>query len=574
VQEIPNTVAYLQRRCFTPMARIEDNDNKTAVIRVRASGLVASPESPVVIGPGDVLAPFIRRDDLNGNPTQLQNIAFTYIAVTEPIDSARFYGAIFAASRGSLVAAKNRRTKRVALKVQPHYPTTELKLGIRGQPNSAVPGAEVYLRTPGSDDLKMLGRTDWRGMIGVTNTELPTITYDQPTSSSVEMISRARATAIRLKSLKENQSEGGTEQAEDPAVAAAAADEAAIAAAAEAAKKRERAPTRTMQIKLPLYLYYIKNGETLLARLPMITGYRDQEKADLPDDRRRLQAEAFLKGLQGEVLDLVVRRKILDARIKNKIEEGKKDEAFALLDELKKVKNYEALSAQIQNILRRATSTEMGPVPGPVAERIDKMIDVTRVLMQQYLQTDIVRELEVKLLGGAAPSGPAENQSPANSTVSLSEQLGETYAFHGHSIRMPKGFTAVPDNGTPKGFSIVGFVGAKRADGTTPSMLISVSDKENVDPSLNVDQQMARYLAAYEKNFKGWQTSDQTSVTINGAKFIRKSWKGISNEFNKEIRGITHIAFLDGQLVSLTVQDIDPYFDTIAVGEASLMTFK
>jgi hypothetical protein len=85
---------------------------------------------------------------------------------------------------------------------------------------------------------------------------------------------------------------------------------------------------------------------------------------------------------------------------------------------------------------------------------------------------------------------------------------------------------------------------------------------------------MARYLAAYEKNFKGWQTSDQTSVTINGAKFIRKSWKGISNEFNKEIRGITHIAFLDGQLVSLTVQDIDPYFDTIAVGEASLMTFK
>jgi hypothetical protein len=574
VQEIPNTVAYLQRRCFTPMARIEDNDNKTAVIRVRASGLVASPESPVVIGPGDVLAPFIRRDDLNGNPTQLQNIAFTYIAVTEPIDSARFYGAIFAASRGSLVAAKNRRTKRVALKVQPHYPTTELKLGIRGQPNSAVPGAEVYLRTPGSDDLKMLGRTDWRGMIGVTNTELPTITYDQPTSSSVEMISRARATAIRLKSLKENQSDGGAEQAEDPAVAAAAADEAAIAAAAEAAKKRERAPTRTMQIKLPLYLYYIKNGETLLARLPMITGYRDQEKADLPDDRRRLQAEAFLKGLQGEVLDLVVRRKILDARIKNKIEEGKKDEAFALLDELKKVKNYEALSAQIQNILRRATSTEMGPVPGPVAERIDKMIDVTRVLMQQYLQTDIVRELEVKLLGGAAPSGPAENQSPANSTVSLSEQLGETYAFHGHSIRMPKGFTAVPDNGTPKGFSIVGFVGAKRADGTTPSMLISVSDKENVDPSLNVDQQMARYLAAYEKNFKGWQTSDQTSVTINGAKFIRKSWKGISNEFNKEIRGITHIAFLDGQLVSLTVQDIDPYFDTIAVGEASLMTFK
>jgi hypothetical protein len=111
---------------------------------------------------------------------------------------------------------------------------------------------------------------------------------------------------------------------------------------------------------------------------------------------------------------LVVRRKILDARIKKKIEEGKKDEAFALLDELKKVKNYEGLSSQIQNILRRATSTDQGPVPAPVAERIDKMIDVTRVLMQQYLQTDIVRELEVKLLGGAAPSSsPSESPPPA-----------------------------------------------------------------------------------------------------------------------------------------------------------------
>jgi hypothetical protein len=109
---------------------------------------------------------------------------------------------------------------------------------------------------------------------------------------------------------------------------------------------------------------------------------------------------------------LVVRRKILDARIKKKIDEGKKDEAFALLDELKKVKNYEGLSSQIQNILRRATSTEQGPVPAPVAERIDKMIDMTRVLMQQYLQTDIVRELEVKLLGGAAPTSSPSDAAP------------------------------------------------------------------------------------------------------------------------------------------------------------------
>ena len=411
VADVANAIAYLQRRCFTPMARIEENDNKTAVLRVRANGLATTPESPVHIGTGDVLAPFIRRDDMNGNPTVLQNIAFTYIAVTEPIDSARFYGAIFAASRGSLVAAKNRRTKRVALKLQPRSPTTELKLGVRGQPESAVPGAEVYLRTPGSEDLQMVGRTDWRGVIPISNVNPPVITYDEPTSSSVELISRARATAVRIKSLAAPDGSPDAPAANvtpDPFLAAYQADEKAIAAAEEARKKREKAPTRTLQIKLPLYLYYIKNGETLLARLPVITGYRELEKADLPDDRRRLQAEAFLKGLQGEVLDLVVRRKILDARIRKKIDEGKRDEAFTLLDELKKVKTYDGLSSQIQGIQRRATSTDSGPVPTPVAERIDKMIDMTRVLMQKYLQDDIVRELEVKLLdGNRAASQPA-----------------------------------------------------------------------------------------------------------------------------------------------------------------------
>jgi hypothetical protein len=389
IDEIPQAVAFLSRRSFTPMARIEENDNKTAVIRVRAIGLAMSDESPVHIGPGDVLAPFVRRDDLNGNPTVLQNLSFTYIAVTEPIDQARFYGAIFAASRGALVAAKNRRTKRVALKVLPHFPTTDLKLGVRQTAGSAVPGAEVYWRTPGAEDLEIVGRSDWRGVIPITRTELPTIVYDQPTSSAVETIAQARSTAEDLKVSDEASN----------ASAPNLSPEEAEAAAKEALRlRREKPPTSSLTLKIPLYLYYIKNGETLLARLPIITGYRELEKAELPDDRRRLQAEAFLKGLQGEVLDLVVRRKILDARIRKKMEEGKLDEASTLLDELKKVKTYDGLSAQIQNIQRRATATDTGRIPAPVAERIDKMIDMTRVLMQKYLQDDIVRELEVKLI--------------------------------------------------------------------------------------------------------------------------------------------------------------------------------
>jgi hypothetical protein len=391
--EIPHAIAYLSRACFTPMARLEENDNKTAVLRVRASGLATAPDSPIRIDVGDVLAPYIRRDDLNGNPSLLQNMAFTYIAVTEPIDEARYYGAIFAASRGALVAAKNRRTKRVALKIKPTFAKTDLKLGVRGSPNSAVPGVEVYIRTPGSDDLNMVGRSDWRGVIDLQRTELPEIIYDQPTSSGIETIAKARATTAAALKAKTGEASDASPPPANPN------DEAAKAAAEQEAlrKRMEKPPTSTVKIKLPLYLYYIKNGETLLARLPIITGYRESEKADLPDDRRRLQAEAFLKGIQGEILDLVVRRKILDARIRKKIDEGKLDEASTLLDELKKVRNYEGLSSQIQNIERRAESTENGFIPAPVKERINKMLGTTSDLMKNYLQEDIVRKLEVKL---------------------------------------------------------------------------------------------------------------------------------------------------------------------------------
>jgi hypothetical protein len=375
LQEIPQAVAFLQRRSFTPMARIEENDNKTAVLRVRAAGLAVSEDSPIHLRPGDVVAPYVRRDDLNGNPTMLQSLAFTYIAITEPIDSARYYGAIFAASRGALATAKNRRTRRVALKVQPRFPATELKLGIRQTPSSAVPGAEIYLRTPGTDELKMVGRTDWRGIIDLQESKPPTITYDQPASSAVPSIAKARSTVATGEPIPEE-----------------------VPTQEKPKQQREKPPTSTIPINVPLYLYYVKNGDTLLARLPIITGNRELEKADLPDDRRRLQAEGFLKGLQGEVLDVVARRKILESRIRRKLDEGNLDDASALIDELKKVKNYEGMSARIQAIELRAIATDSGYIPAPVEERIKAMIKTTRDLMQRYLQSDLVRELEVQLL--------------------------------------------------------------------------------------------------------------------------------------------------------------------------------
>jgi hypothetical protein len=85
-EDIPIAIDHLLRRQFNPTVRIEENDNSTAIIRVRAAGLINRDQHPASFALGDVMVPYIRRDDSNGNPTFIQSLPFTYIVATEKID--------------------------------------------------------------------------------------------------------------------------------------------------------------------------------------------------------------------------------------------------------------------------------------------------------------------------------------------------------------------------------------------------------------------------------------------------------------------------------------------------------
>lgn len=415
-QEIPRTIAELAKEAFSPIVRIEETDLKTAVLRVKAAGLLTKGEHPISVLPGDVILPIIRRDDSNGNPTLLQAIPFTYVAVTERIDGvSKLFGAIFSASRGSLSSAKNRRTQRVGLKLKPRHAETELKLAVKNQPEVPFVGAELYRRTPGSDDLQMVGRTDWRGVIPIGIRDLPTIQYDPPGASKVAAIANARlisaapidppvykvsdANAFVLSnSSSNNESLDKIKDSGNMSSEKENAENKEGISLANAPPSTSKKPVGFIQINVPLYLYYVKNGETLLARLPIVNGMKSMEQAELPDDRRRLETEAFLKGLQGEVLDVVIRRKVLESRIKQEIRKKDIAKAEKLLEELKRVKSFEKMSEQIESIQRRALSVDRGPILFGVSKRIETMLDTTKVLMQKYLQDTLVRTLENEIL--------------------------------------------------------------------------------------------------------------------------------------------------------------------------------
>jgi hypothetical protein len=416
--DIPTAIEHLLRKQFNPTVRIEENDNSTALVRIRAAGLINRDQHPARIDLGDGLIPYIRRDDSNGNPTLIQALPFTYIIATEKVDQlSLLYGAIFTARKGALTAAKNRRTVRVALKVPEVQGGSELQLTFRqtrATDKVAVPGAEVFLRTPGHDDLVMLGRTDWRGNIPIVNDTRPIIKYDVPTLSRNPSIAEARSLVSDPvpppdypkpvvepsvveppKKVEPAKTEEGSEtpkkkESEGEALAKATAD-------ASQDKEPEKPIKGEIKANIPLYLYYIKNGDTLLARLPIVSGMQSLEEAKLPDDRKRLDAEAFLKGVQNDVLDTVIRRKILETRIKTRLDQKKRDEAMENLQDMKRLKSYEKLFTEVETIQRKALVSDAGKTNPTLVTKVENMVNSTRQMIQTWLQTTMINDLEKRL---------------------------------------------------------------------------------------------------------------------------------------------------------------------------------
>jgi hypothetical protein len=348
---IPRSVAFATQKAFAPMARIEEADLKNATLRVRAGGLIVDQDHPAKLFVGDVLQPYVRRDDRNGVPTLLQNIPWTYVAVAES-DGINAKSAIFTGIRSPLAGRKNKRTRKICLRVRPVTEATDLQMSILRDPSTRIPGAEVYRRTPGSEDLSLVARSDWRGVTRISEIVNPVAFYEVVTP---------------------------VKEGEKP-----------VLADPEAKPEKVSLPLRA-----PLYLYYVKHGNTLLARLPLVTGQNPVELAELPDDRRRLESEAFVKGIQSEMLDLVARRQILASRIKQKVEEKKKAEAVQLLKELQEEKSYDTMSESLDTIQRRVLSNDRGPIPAVSQKRIDQMFNLTRQMLQRYLQDSLVRDMEI-----------------------------------------------------------------------------------------------------------------------------------------------------------------------------------
>lgn len=156
---------------------------------------------------------------------------------------------------------------------------------------------------------------------------------------------------------------------------------------------------------LAMRLLYVKNGGAVLARLPVVPGQSDLEVADLFGDDQRLRAEAYIRGTQNSIVDLVAIRQLFAARIKLRLKDGQLAEAKELLETLRNEPTYEKIAGDMGRKLLQMKGRNSGE-----QAKIDRMFAQTREMLVKNISPALIRELEEAVMAaekGTAPAPPS-----------------------------------------------------------------------------------------------------------------------------------------------------------------------
>ncbi|MBB3208589.1 hypothetical protein FHS27_004418 [Rhodopirellula rubra] len=171
------------------------------------------------------------------------------------------------------------------------------------------------------------------------------------------------------------------------------------------------------KIDRPLRLLYVKNGGAVLARLPIVPGHHEISIADLAGDDMRLQAEAYIRGVQNAIIDLVAVRELFKARISMRIKEGKLKEADELLEMLRNEPSNEKIANDMgkkQTMFLKAIGRNANQ-----QRKVDEMFSTTRELLSKHINPKVVNDLETALIEAEKNGGVprSEDATPSEETT-------------------------------------------------------------------------------------------------------------------------------------------------------------
>lgn len=154
-----------------------------------------------------------------------------------------------------------------------------------------------------------------------------------------------------------------------------------------------------------LKVLYVKCGNQLLARLPVVPGETERILVPIGDDELRLQAEGFIIGMQSATMDAYARRLELAARFKRRLEAGQLDKAELMIAEARLLPNRAQLMQALDQ--RESSFTTTNP---RVQSKIDTLFGEGRKLLTSFPDSDLTGQLNADL-AKAKSAAPAESKS-------------------------------------------------------------------------------------------------------------------------------------------------------------------
>jgi hypothetical protein len=139
----------------------------------------------------------------------------------------------------------------------------------------------------------------------------------------------------------------------------------------------------------PLRMIYVRNGDSLLARVPVVPGWRPAVTVRILDDAARIRAEGFLSAIQARLMDVVARREILITRVRHLLSAGDLDAAQEQLDQLQDLPNRQRFLQEITQQQQRNT-----PSDPQLAAGVARLFDATKKLLAQFLDPRKINKLQ------------------------------------------------------------------------------------------------------------------------------------------------------------------------------------
>jgi hypothetical protein len=144
--------------------------------------------------------------------------------------------------------------------------------------------------------------------------------------------------------------------------------------------------------KSAVQMLFVKSDGVFLARLPIVPGAEPDLRVPLPDDDVRLRVAARLASFREDMVDLVARRNIFMARVRQEIEEKNFDRARELLESLDELPG----ATQFNLMLDREAEVHRAD-DQQVQTRIDRLIAQTRTALGKFFDPKPISELHEEL---------------------------------------------------------------------------------------------------------------------------------------------------------------------------------